>query len=212
MPKILRKGVVFRRLSWIAAKYKLPYHRSLDVMSDETLLFINNQSPDLIITLFHQIIKKKLIEIPRLGIINIHPGILPEFKGIQPYFWELMTNFKRAGATLHFISDESIDTGEILGQASYATWSNMSVQLNYYLTILSAAHLLPKVVLLLEQNKLSPMSQDSTAGAYYKWPDSESINNLLKNGHKVFCYRDLKDILFGRYDNFLPEEEKIYKV
>lgn len=210
LPKILPKGAIFRRLRAIASKYKLPYHKSENVMSDVTLDFIRAQNPDLICTLFHQIIKDKLITIPRLGIINIHPGILPDFRGIQPYFWELVSEFGKAGATLHYIHDESIDTGAILAKVHYPTWKGMSVQLNYYLTSLSASYILPKTISALERDLLQPISQDQTKGDYYSWPDSQKIDLLYKNGYTVLKWRDLIDILTGKYDQFVPQGVQIF--
>ena len=211
LPKMLGRGAVFRRLSAIARRHGAPFHRTEDVMSELTLAWIAALNPDVVITLFHQIIRRKLIGIPRLGIVNIHPGILPDFRGIQPYFWELAQCSGNAGATLHFISDESIDTGLMLGMAKFNTWLGMSVQLNYYLTILSASYLLPQVMTLLEQGKLTPRSQDSSQGAYYRWPDSAAVNMLKNSGHRIVSWRDLRDILTGKYDQFEPSEIEIFR-
>jgi methionyl-tRNA formyltransferase len=176
-------------------------------MSDETLAFINAREPDVVITLFHQIVRERLIGLPRLGVVNIHPGLIPEFRGIQPYFWELSEGSARAGATVHFIEDERIDAGRILGRTSYAVQPGMSVQLNYWFTCRAAARLLPRCLAALEDGSLSPASQDPQAGAYHKWPDSAAFDRLRANGHALVSWRQLCGLLTGRYDAFDTEEE-----
>ncbi len=203
-PKILRHGAVFRRLRVIAWRNKLPFHRSENVMSERTLEFVRQQEPDLVVTLMHQILKPMLISIPRLGVINIHPGLLPTFRGIQPYFWELMVGHGEAGPTIHYIRDESIDTGEILASASYRTWPGLSVQLNYYLTSLCAAALLPDVTEAIEKGESLALPQ-AAGGSYYGWPDSTSVGELYRQGHSLVSLSDLWAILSGKFDNFAAE-------
>jgi len=199
-PKLLRRGAVFRRLRWIARRRGLPFHKTRDVMAEETLAFVRAQAPAVVVSLFHQILKEPLLALPRHGVVNIHPGLLPEFRGIQPYFWELSEGFGRAGPTLHLIEDESVDTGRVLAQASYPTWPGLSVQLNYYLTCQAAARLLPACLGDLAEGRARPLRQKDGAGAYWRWPDSAAYDRLRAAGHALFRWRDLWGILAGRYD------------
>lgn len=211
LPKVMGRGAIFRRLSSIARRHRAAFHQSQDVMSSETLKFIAQQKPDVVVTLFHQIIKKDLIAIPALGVVNLHPGILPEFRGIQPYFWELMRGFGKGGVTLHLIDDETIDTGRVLAKAQFATWAGMSVQLNYYLTSRCAAQILPQTLGLLAAGALAPRAQDPQAGAYYRWPDSQAVDQLQARGHPIVSWRDLAAMLIGRYDEFAATEIKYFE-
>lgn len=208
VPKLFPRGPTFRRLRHIASREKLPFLKVENVMSPEALAFVGAQQPDVIVTLFHQIVKRALIDIPRVGVVNVHPGILPGFRGIQPYFWELSEQAGRAGATLHLIEDESIDTGGVLASASYATAPGMSVQLNYYLTSSVAAALLPRCLERLVAGELQPARQPEGAGAYYKWPDSAAFDRLRAAGHGLLSWRQLFGILDGRHDGFRAEVER----
>ena len=58
LPKLMGRGPVFRRLRTIARRHHLPFHRTEDIMSKETLEFIREQQPDLVVTLFHQIVRQ----------------------------------------------------------------------------------------------------------------------------------------------------------
>jgi methionyl-tRNA formyltransferase len=203
LPKVMRRGAVFRRLRTLARRHRLPYLRTRNVMSEEALGFVRAQQ--LVVTLFHQIVKRALLDLPRLGVVNIHPGLLPEFRGIQPYLWELAERHGRAGATLHLIEDETIDTGRVLARSEYATWPGMSVQLNYYLAAQAAARLLPRCLEALEKDRIVPAAQPD-GGSYYRWPDSAAFDRLEAAGHSLFSCRQLWGILAGRYDESVAEE------
>jgi len=174
-------------------------------MSDAALAFVRAQAPDVVVTLVHQIVKRPLLEIPRLGVVNVHPGLLPELRGIQPYFWALAARHRCAGATIHLIEDETIDTGRVLARAEHATWPGLSVMLNYYLTAQAAARLLPRCLDSLAAGRLVPHPQ-AEGGVYRRWPDSAAFNDLATAGHRLFSWRDLTGILAGRYDGFAARE------
>ena len=201
VPKLLSRGAVFLRLRKIARRHGLAFHKTNNIMAPESLEFLRAQEPDLVVTLFHQIIKQPLLDIPHCGVINIHPGLIPEFRGMQPYFWELSEGHGRAGPSLHIIEDEGIDTGSLLTRASYAIEPGMSVQLNYYLTMLVAARLLPRCAEGLRDGELRGVPQDVDAGAYYRWPDSAAFDNLTARGHRLFSWRGLWSILGGNRDH-----------
>lgn len=209
VPKLLARGAVFRRLRRICRSLNLPFHRTENVMSEETMDFSREFSPDVIVSLCHQILKEPLISLAPLGVVNVHPGLLPDFRGIQPYFWELSEGAARSGVTLHLIEDERIDTGGVLGQASYPTPPGVSVQLNYFLTIKCAATLLPSCVAALSQGRLLPTPQNLDEGAYYRWPNSAAFERLRSRGHTLISFRQLFDILVGRFDDFCADRVRL---
>lgn len=200
LPKVLGRGAVFRRLRASCRALGLPFHRSGNVMESETLDFVRSQEPDVIVSLCHQILKEPLISMAPLGIVNVHPGVLPDFRGIQPYFWELSEGAPQGGATLHLIEDEGIDTGGVLGETRFDLEPGMSVQLNYFLTIKSAATLLPNCLEALAKAQLTPRTQDANQGAYFRWPDSEAFDRLRSRGHCLLSWRQLIGILIGTFD------------
>ena len=208
-PKLGPRGPVFRRLRATCRRHSIPFHRTADVMDAGTLAFARDFRPDVIVSLCHQILKEPLISLAPLGIVNVHPGVLPAFRGIQPYFWELSEGSGLAGATLHLIEDERIDAGGVLGRTTFRTRPGMSVQLNYYLTIRSASALLPSCLEALEGGRLRPEPQDPEAGAYFRWPDSAAFERLRERGHPLISLRQLGAVLLGRFDEFQAENSEL---
>ncbi len=209
LPKMLPRGAVFRRLRSIATRRHLPFLRTDDIMSAEALAFLRDRQPDLVVTLFHQIIRKDLLAIPRVAVVNAHPGLLPGFAGIQPYFWALSEGAPEAGATLHLIEDESVDTGRVLARAAFPVQPGMSVQLAYYLTSRCIAHLLPRVLPDLAEGRLSPRAQ-TPGGRYFRWPDSDAMDRLAGRGHSIFSAHDMAAVLTGRHDDFVPARVEVH--
>lgn len=209
LPKLLSRGAIFRRLRRTCAKLRLPFHRTENIMDEGSLAFAREFEPDVIVSLCHQILKEPLISLAPLGVVNVHPGVLPDYRGIQPYFWELSEGSPRAGATLHLIEDEQIDAGGVLGRASFPTTPGMSVQLNYFLTTKCAAALLPDCLTALDEGKLAPEAQQPDQGAYFRWPDSSAFERLRERGHALISFRQLFGILVGRYDGFRAESSEL---
>lgn len=68
--------------------------------------------PDLIVLGDTRIIQPRIIDLPPLGIVNVHPGFLPDVRGNNPYIWSIIHDLPQ-GCTVHFI-DREIDTGPII--------------------------------------------------------------------------------------------------
>lgn len=97
-------------------------HRNLNFIEYENLedaAFIK-QIKDLdidaaIVCSFNYKIPKVLLESVKDGFINVHPSLLPRYRGANPYSSAIIDNAKETGVTLHFM-DENFDTGEIIAQ------------------------------------------------------------------------------------------------
>ena len=64
---------------------------------------------------YMKILPEKVFSAPKLGSINIHPSLLPKYRGPSPTYWVLKNREKTTGLTCHYI-DEGVDTGNIIAQ------------------------------------------------------------------------------------------------
>jgi methionyl-tRNA formyltransferase len=88
-------------------------------VNSELVEEIRGIQPDIIFSIYYrQILPQSLLEIPTLGCINIHPGLLPKYRGPIPTAWAIQNGEKEFGITLHYM-DKGIDTGEIIIQEKY---------------------------------------------------------------------------------------------
>lgn len=83
-----------------------------DINSDEFILFLEGLNPDLIVLGGAPLLKEKILNLPRIGIINSHPGILPQAKGMDVVAHSIINKIP-LGVTV-FKVDTGIDSGPIL--------------------------------------------------------------------------------------------------
>lgn len=88
--------------------------------TNELVAWIRKKQPDLIVVFWlPQLIPESVFSIPPLGTINLHPALLPSYRGPSPFFWSYYDNELTLGATVHYI-DAGEDTGDIIVQRSIA--------------------------------------------------------------------------------------------
>jgi methionyl-tRNA formyltransferase len=111
-----RAGLGNETLEAFAAKRQIPYLKVADHNSPAALSALRAAAPDLIAFTGGGLIRSDLLSIPRLGILNCHAGILPQYRGMDVVEWpaaEHRLDDPGIGLTLHFM-DTGLDTGPIL--------------------------------------------------------------------------------------------------
>ena len=97
---------------------KIKYVSSVN--NKETIQFLQDLNPDLVIVNGTRIISKEVINSINARFINIHAGITPLYRGVHGAYWAMAMNDKaHCGVTIHYI-DTGIDTGGILAQGIIA--------------------------------------------------------------------------------------------
>jgi len=109
----------FESMVRLARQNKIPVYHLQTVKDLYFFNLLNNLNPDIIIIGggWPELIPEKVINYPRLGIINAHPSLLPNFRGTNVHRWQIMNGVKKSGTTIHFI-DSTFDTGPIIAQKS----------------------------------------------------------------------------------------------
>ncbi len=102
----------FRSLREVAALHHFPVAVCDDQNAPDSIIRLKGWSPDLIIFTGGNILRKQLLDLPRLGVLNVHLALLPEVRGMSTPEWSLLTNVP-VGITIHYM-DAGIDTGPIL--------------------------------------------------------------------------------------------------
>lgn len=75
---------------------------------------IRNLNPDVIcVVAYGKILPKEILEIPKLGCINVHGSLLPKYRGAAPIQWAVLNGDKTTGITTMYM-DEGMDTGDMI--------------------------------------------------------------------------------------------------
>jgi UDP-4-amino-4-deoxy-L-arabinose formyltransferase/UDP-glucuronic acid dehydrogenase (UDP-4-keto-hexauronic acid decarboxylating) len=79
---------------------------------------IREAAPDILFSFYYRsMLKKEVLDIPRLGALNLHGSLLPKYRGRAPVNWVLVNGETETGVTLHFMTEKP-DAGDIVGQAA----------------------------------------------------------------------------------------------
>lgn len=116
--------------------------------------------PDIgVVVAYGHILKPELLTLPRLGMVNVHPSLLPELRGAAPVEWAIINGLERTGVTIMQL-DAGMDTGPILHQIPHAIDSDVTAgELSEHLAEMGTLALI-ETLALLEQGQLRPVPQD----------------------------------------------------
>lgn len=168
--------------------YDIPMQVVPNLKAPELLVQIEAFQPDLLVSIrFGHIFKPEILRLPKLGVINLHSGLLPEYRGILATFWSLLHNQAEYGYTLHTIHDASIDTGAIIDRRCFPVnpeWSLFEHILNLYTP--AADSILQAVQAYRNGSEPPVLPQNETQSGYYSLPKSEDLEQLISQGIKLF--------------------------
>ncbi len=105
------------------------------------------------------ILKAPILGMPRLGLVNIHAGMLPRYRGRAPLSWAIMNGETEAGLTVHYV-DEGVDSGPVVEQRSYAIGENETAGALYRRIENDIPAFLLKVVARFEDGPVTGTPQD----------------------------------------------------
>jgi UDP-4-amino-4-deoxy-L-arabinose formyltransferase/UDP-glucuronic acid dehydrogenase (UDP-4-keto-hexauronic acid decarboxylating) len=87
-----------------------------DVNAPDFVEVLRDFEPDVLLSVYYdQIVKKSILDIPRMGCFNIHPALLPRYRGVAPLIWAIINGEKYTGVSLHRMV-EKVDAGDIVIQ------------------------------------------------------------------------------------------------
>lgn len=123
-------------------------------------------NPDLIITCaYGQIIPEELINLPRLGCINVHASLLPKYRGGAPIHWAKINGEEKTGVTIMYM-DKNMDSGDIISQEELVINNEDTTESLFdKLSILGANLLIETLPSILENNN-DRIKQDETLVSY----------------------------------------------
>lgn len=125
-------------------------------------------APDLMITCaFGQILSQEILDIPKLGVINIHASLLPKYRGASPIHYAILNGEKQTGITI-MRTDIGIDTGDILLQKTLEIGEKETCgELFGRLSVLGAECVV-EAIDLIKSGKATFTRQDETKATYTK--------------------------------------------
>ena len=164
-PKGRGNKVVASPVKQVAVAHGIPVFQPQRIRKDG-VEDLRGLQPDLCVTAaFGQILSKEILDIPRLGTINVHASLLPRHRGSAPINWAILQGDATVGVTT-MMTDKGIDTGDMLLKAETPYLPGETAgELTIRMAELGAA-LLVDTLKALEAGTLQRIPQDHSAMTY----------------------------------------------
>ncbi len=188
---------------------------------------IKEINPDIIcVVAYGKILPKELLDIPRLGCINVHGSLLPKYRGAAPIQWAVLNGDKTTGITTMYMN-EGMDTGDMILKQEVEIGENETTGELWERLSKIGAELLVKTLRLIEKGEaprekqgedytLAPMLEKEMAKIDWINQKAMEIKNLVRglnpimgaysfiNGKKVKLWK-VDNLSLGQLENEFPE-------
>ena len=132
----------------------------------EFLEEIRRLAPDAgVVVAYGHLLKPELLAIPKRGMVNVHPSLLPELRGAAPVEWAILRGLENTGVTIMQMT-AGLDSGPILLQLPHRIPNDVTGgELSVHLAEMGAQALV-EALALMEQDMLRPVPQEETRATY----------------------------------------------
>jgi methionyl-tRNA formyltransferase len=171
----------------LAQRYGIPFLPCNSVRSAAFRHDFAALQPDVVLSVrFGKIFDDAFLRIPSQVVLNLHSGLLPNYRGVLASFRALLHGDDTLFSTLHTIDDASIDTGRIIGCSPLPVQPGRSL-------LWHVLQLYPESIALsvetLRQLALggpgSLQTRPNTGGQYFTFPSEQEWAEFLAQGHRV---------------------------
>ena len=169
------KKVIYSPVKECALAHDLPVYQPVRIKKDpEFIQTLRDMQPDVIVVVaFGQILPKEILDIPRLGCVNVHASLLPKFRGAAPIQWSIIDGEEVTGVTT-MLMDVGLDTGDMLLKTEIPVDPKETGGSLHDKLAAVGGELLEKTLIGLEAGTIVPEKQDdSQAGEYARMLDKE---------------------------------------
>lgn len=99
----------------LARRHGIPVRRVATVNDPAFVASVRALEPDLLINQAQVLVKRELLQVPRIGCLNRHGALLPRYRGRLAPFWAYLNGERETGVSIHFL-EEKLDSGPIVVQ------------------------------------------------------------------------------------------------
>jgi amino acid adenylation domain-containing protein len=124
------------------------------------------------------ILKKRLLELPKMGTLNFHDAPLPRYSGVHATSWAIINGEKKHAITWHMV-DEGIDTGAIVEQVAVPTLDDDTAYAFNLRCFDTAAKAFSTVLKKIKSGALQPIPQDLSKRTYYAYAQKPTYNGII---------------------------------
>ena len=158
-PKGRSGALAFPPVKECALKHGLPVFQPVRIKTAENVEYLKQYEADVyVVAAFGQILSQEILDMPRLGCINIHASLLPKYRGSSPIQRAILDGEEKTGVTIMQM-DIGVDTGDMLYKKEYVIKPTDTFEsLHDELAVLGGQAIV-EALALLKEGKLIPEKQ-----------------------------------------------------
>ncbi len=193
----------------IAVEHNIPVWQPKRVKkSQETLNYLRESQADaFVVVAYGQILSAEILQMPKLGCINVHGSILPEYRGAAPIQWSIYNGSSQTGITT-MLMDEGLDTGDMLLKA-YTDIDLLDNAIDIAIKLSNqGASLLIETLQKLETGDISPQPQEDSQASYARLIDKPDYI-IDWNRNAIALHNQIRGFYPNCYTTFRGQQLKI---
>lgn len=167
-PKGRGKEMAFPPVKEYALEHNIPVFQPGKIKNPEAISELKKFEADIfVVAAYGQILSKEILEMPRLGCINVHTSLLPKFRGSSPIQWAIIEGETETGVTIMQM-DEGMDTGDILFTKTVPIDKDETGGSLFDKLAATGADIIVDALDLIEKGEVTPIKQDEELATYTK--------------------------------------------
>lgn len=171
---------LLRKLDAVAAEHGIPLVRTPSLNSAETIAALTEAAPDVVLGLGTRILSPRLLGTARLGFLNAHSSLLPDYRGGATEFWQLTAGERETGVTIHWMASR-VDEGPVCAQRRWQIPKGFNHHRLRLLSFFNRLELWREVIERLQQGEVPRLPQRPARTPTFKAP---SMNQLFDFYHR----------------------------
>jgi methionyl-tRNA formyltransferase len=185
-----------RSVAQLCRRNGIPHLHTAAVNSTEVVDRLRALDLDFIVVYwFDQILRERLIAVPRLAVVNVHAAYLPNCRGLFPTLHSALEPGTPFGVTAHLIVDRGIDTGPVLARCEVRPPAGRSVLFTDAWVNRAGVDLLDEV--LADFHGHVTCARQQSAGTYHSYPDRAEVRALRAAGTRLATLADFRAVCRG---------------
>ena len=193
-----------------AEAHSIPVIQPKSLKTDEGIgELLKKQYDFFVVAAYGKIIPQRVIDLPKKGVINVHPSLLPKFRGASPIRSQILSDDRDAGVSIMLI-DADMDHGPTLSQirVPVSPWPPSALTLEETLAKAGGAEL-ARVIPLWMNDEIKPAEQDHSLATFTQKIEKEhGLLDLASDGYqnflKIQAYRGWPGTYFMTEKNDKP--------
>ncbi len=175
-----------------------------------------------VVVAYGKIIPREVFELPKYKTINLHPSLLPKYRGAAPIEWAIINGERETGVTVQLIN-EKLDAGDVLSQEKIVIDNDMTAGDLYERVKPAGSALLIRTVREIEQGNIIPKKQNENDATYCGKIDRETskidwkkpadvIRNLIRSMNpKPVAWTMFRERIIRVWSAIESDEEVVLK-